>query len=84
MRARLVRIGNARGIRIPKRLLDQAGLKGEVDLEAREGRLVISPVRKARDGWGRAFAATAARKDDRPVHGECLTASVWDEEEWEW
>ena len=84
MRVRLVRIGNSRGIRIPKALLDQLGLEGDVDLELRQGRLVISPVRSARDGWEEAFAAMAAQGDDRLVHGEQLTASDWDEEEWEW
>jgi antitoxin MazE len=84
MRIRLVRIGNSRGIRIPKALLDQLGLEGDVDLELRQGRLVISPVPSARDGWEEAFAAMAARGDDRLVHGEQLAASDWDEEEWEW
>ncbi|MHC4135322.1 MAG: AbrB/MazE/SpoVT family DNA-binding domain-containing protein [Planctomycetota bacterium] len=84
MRVRLVRIGNSRGIRIPKGLLDQLGLEGDVDLELRDGRLVISPVRSAREGWDKAFAAMAARGDDQLVHGEQLTASAWDEEEWDW
>lgn len=84
MRIRLVRIGNSRGIRIPKALLDQLGLEGDVDLELRQGRLVISPIKGERDGWEDAFAAMAARGDDRLVHGEQLTASGWDEEEWEW
>ena len=84
MRARLVRIGNSRGIRIPKGLLDQLGLEGDVDLELRQGRLVISPVKSVREGWDEAFAAMAARGDDRPVHGEPLPATDWDEEEWDW
>ena len=84
MRVRLVRIGNSRGIRIPKAMLDQLGLEGDVDLELRQGRLVISPIKSDRDGWEEAFAAMAAHGDDRFVHGEQLTASDWDEEEWEW
>lgn len=65
-------------------MLDQLGLERDVDLELRQGRLVISPIQDERDGWEEAFAAMAACGDDRLVHGEQLPASDWDEEEWEW
>jgi antitoxin MazE len=84
MRVRLVRIGDTRWVRIPKILLDQLGFEREVDLVVHAGRLVISPIRSARHGWDRAFAAMAARGDDRLIHGEQLTASAWDEQAWEW
>ena len=51
MRAKLVRIGNSRGIRLPKPLIEQAGLSDEVELEARKGAIVISPVNGTRAGW---------------------------------
>jgi antitoxin MazE len=84
MRAKLVRIGNSRGVRIPKAVLEELGLPAEVDLELRGGRLVVVPVFAARDGWEEAFAAMARREDDSLVHGEQASASTWDEEEWEW
>jgi antitoxin MazE len=84
MRVPLVRIGNSRGIRIPKAVLDELGLEGELTLEIRDGKLVLSRARRPRVGWEKAFAAMAARGDDRLVHGEQLASSSWDEEEWEW
>ena len=84
MRVHLVRIGNSRGIRIPKALLDELGLDGEIDLEIRSGKLVLSRARGPREGWDEAFAAMASRGDDRLFHGEQLKASSWDEKEWEW
>lgn len=41
-KARIVRIGNSRGIRVPKLLLDQAALPEEVELRAEPGRIVVS------------------------------------------
>jgi antitoxin MazE len=84
MRVHLVRIGNSRGIRIPKAVIDELGLDGELELVIRDGKLVLSQVREPREGWDRAFAAMASRGDDRLVHGEQVQASSWDQEEWEW
>jgi antitoxin MazE len=84
MRVRLVRIGNSRGIRIPKCLLDQLGFDANVDLEVRDGRLVVSAAKSVREGWNEAFAAMAARGEDRLVHGDPLPATDWDDEAWEW
>jgi antitoxin MazE len=61
MRTKLVQIGNSRGIRIPKALIEQAGLNGSIELDLREGELVIRPVRKPRKanpraGWDEAMA----------------------------
>jgi len=36
MRATIVRIGNSQGIRIPKVVLEQTRLHGEVDLEVKD------------------------------------------------
>jgi antitoxin MazE len=40
-KARLVRIGNSRGVRLPKPLIEQAGLSDEVELDVRDGAIVI-------------------------------------------
>ncbi len=67
MKTKLVQIGNSRGIRIPKALIEQAGLTENVELDLRAGELVIRPARKSkksnpRAGWEEAFAE-AIRKN---------------------
>jgi antitoxin MazE len=64
MKTPIVRIGNSQGIRIPKPLLEQTGLKGEVEINAQEDSLVIRPARKPRAGWAGAFREMARRGDD--------------------
>jgi antitoxin MazE len=83
MRTRIVRIGNSQGIRIAKHLLDQTGLREEVEVEAEGNRLVIRPVAAPRAGWKEAFQAMAEAGEDRMLDDEPV-ASRWDEEEWEW
>lgn len=52
MKTRIVRIGNSRGIRIPKPLLEAAGLVGEVDVTAKRGTLIIRPIHSPRGMGG--------------------------------
>lgn len=81
MRGNIIKVGNSSGIRIPKALLEETGLKGEVVLTVVGNTLVISPARAAREGWDQAFAAMAAAGDD--VLPDAIDHS-FDEGEWEW
>lgn len=83
MKARIVRIGNSQGIRIPKPLLEESGLTVEVELEARPDQIVIRSVRRPRADWAEAFQAMAAHGDDM-LRDSTAEASAWDQEEWEW
>ena len=82
--ARVVKIGNSRGVRIPKLVLEQLGFGEQVEIEVQAHQLVIRPVApKARQGWEEQFREMAARGDDQLPDGDQLGASSWDEE-WEW
>jgi len=82
MKSRIVRIGNSRGVRIPKPVIEQIGLGDDIEMVVREGALVITPLGRPRAGWGEAFRAMAERGDDRPIDEPRPTA--WDEDEWQW
>ncbi|MCU0292971.1 MAG: AbrB/MazE/SpoVT family DNA-binding domain-containing protein [Thermoanaerobaculaceae bacterium] len=84
MRTRIVRIGNSRGIRIPKPLLEEIGLEGEVEVKVEGNALVVRPVRQARAGWSDVFARMAERGDDELLDRVAEPVSSWDEEEWQW
>ena len=81
VKARIVSIGNSQGVRIPKPLLERAGLSGEVELHAESGRIVIAAPRRARAGW----AEAAAQLHDHGEDGLLETPSpAFGDEEWEW
>lgn len=82
MRTRIVRIGNSRGIRIPKPLIQQTGLGEDVEIVVQGSSLVIGPARQPRAGWSDAFRDMAARGDDAPIDETRPTR--WDKSEWEW
>ena len=83
MKSRIIRIGNSRGIRIPKLLIEQAGLTDEVEIEVKNNRLVIAPVAPPRAGWEEAFEKMREAGDDELVDGNLVIASG-EEDEWEW
>ena len=84
MRARIVKIGNSRGIRIPKPLLDQTGITEDVELEVVDDCIIIKPVSKPREGWDAAFSKIADQGDDILLNGMDAISHSWDEEEWKW
>ena len=83
VKTRIVKIGNSQGIRIPKLLLDQSQLGDEVELEVEQGTIIIRASQPARAGWEEQFQQMAAAEDDQLLDDD-LTATTWDEEEWEW
>jgi len=84
MKTRIVPVGNSRGVRIPKVLLQQTGLSDEVTIEAEGNHLIIRPASRPREGWDDAFRQMALEGDDRLLDGDLASTSRWDESEWQW
>jgi antitoxin MazE len=84
MKATLVRIGNSRGIRLPKPVIEQCGFENEVEMEVHDHALVIRSFSQPREGWAGAFARMAEARDDELLDRVAETGPTWDEEEWEW
>ncbi|MBN1491370.1 MAG: AbrB/MazE/SpoVT family DNA-binding domain-containing protein [Phycisphaerae bacterium] len=82
MKAKIIQVGNSKGIRLPKPLIEQVGLAEEVELEVREGQIVISPAVRPRRGWADAARALSTRGEDRQLDKALPT--TFDQEEWEW
>jgi antitoxin MazE len=82
MKSRLVRIGNSRGIRLPKPFIVQAGLVDEVELHVRDGAIVIEPATTPRAGWAQAAREMHKRDEDRLL--DPPAATQFDEKEWQW
>jgi antitoxin MazE len=82
IRTRIVQIGNSKGIRVPKMLLEHAQLPDEVELQAEHGRLIVRAARAARAGWADAAKLMHARGEDRLL--DAATSSHFDETEWQW
>ena len=82
VRSKVVNIGNSRGIRIPRALLEQAGLTDEVEMTIEDDCLIIRSAHQPRLGWDVQFAGMAENGEDQLIEGHLPTR--WDAEEWKW
>jgi antitoxin MazE len=82
MKTRIVKIGNSQGVRIPKTLIEQAGLGEEIEVLVKKNGLLLRAHKAPRAGWAEAFAALSRQGDDLVL--DPPTRSRWDDEEWEW
>ena len=84
MRARIVKIGNSQGIRIPKPILEQSGITKDVDIEVENNQIIIRPLLKPRTGWDKAFRKMGENHDDMLIDGDEPISHSWDGTEWQW
>ena len=78
----IVKIGNSRGVRLPKLLIEQMGFNNEVEIIVQDGQLVLRPVTRIRQGWGEQFLAMTKHGDDKLFDEP--TSTKWDRSEWTW
>jgi len=83
MRTELVRIGNSRGIRILKPIIEQCGFGETVEVRIECDCLIISPERRPRQGWDEAFRASGRAGPDELML-ETAGSNEFDREEWRW
>lgn len=82
--AKLVAIGNSRGVRIPKAMIEQIGLGEDVELEVVDGTIVIRRKRRPREGWAEAAELLAERGEELPPEITDMTETEWMRDHWRW
>ena len=84
MKTKLIRIGNSRGVRIPKSLLLQTRLGEEFEMIAVQDEIVLRPSRRPREGWEEKFIAMSLHGDDGLLDNAAAVATDFDRNEWAW
>ena len=83
MNASIIKIGNSRGLIIPKKMLQELGAESEVNIEYQNGGLFISPIDVTRKGWAVAFKKSAGEQGKQEDMFEGVE-NDFDQEEWTW
>jgi antitoxin MazE len=73
MQVSVIDIGNSKGIRLTKNLLDKYDIKDRVELILEKGRIIIKPVSKPRHGWEKSFRAMHENGDDQMLIDDIFT-----------
>ena len=67
MEVSVVKIGNSRGIRFSKTIIERYNIRDTVDLILDKGQIIIKPLSKPRKGWDKAFIEMNANGDDKLI-----------------
>ena len=81
MTLKLIQIGNSKGLRLPKNIIEKYGLEGELTLIETENGLLIKPVDKPRSNWK---AKILAEGNDNLIGNDDVLATEFDDTEWTW
>ncbi len=79
MEASIIKIGNSKGLRLSKAILEKYNIKDKVELFFELGQIVLKPIKNPRNNWEAAFIEMNAVGDDK-----LLINSILDDDFEEW
>ncbi|MDD3032026.1 MAG: AbrB/MazE/SpoVT family DNA-binding domain-containing protein [Candidatus Caldatribacteriota bacterium] len=82
MKATIIPIGNSKGIRIPKAILEQCNISEKVSLEIKGNSIIIKPIKNTpRKDWDKYFKMMQDKKEDKLILNDQIDLEM---EDWEW
>lgn len=85
IQTKIIKIGNSKGVRIPKHMLDRLDMTDDIELvvDDETQQIHIRPLKSVRKGWGESFQKMHERKEDDLIIDDALDLN-FDLENWEW
>jgi len=78
----VVKIGNSKGIRLPKNVIEQCEITDKIELEVHDKEITLKSIKKTvRDGWNEKFKAMAENGDDKLQIDDSIEIDM---KNWEW
>jgi len=65
METSIIKIGNSKGLRLSKHILEQYSIEDKVEMILEEDRIILKPVKKPREGWDKAFKKMSELNEDK-------------------
>ena len=75
----IVPIGNSKGIRLSKTLLEKYNIKDKVELILEKGYIILKPKAEPRKGWEKAFKKMHENEDDKPLMNDVFEDESFEE-----
>ncbi|MCR9173471.1 MAG: AbrB/MazE/SpoVT family DNA-binding domain-containing protein [bacterium] len=80
MEISIIKIGNSKGFRLSKTILERYNITDKVEMILEKGQIILRPISEPRKGWDKAFKKMHEEGDD-----ELLFNDVFDDENFdEW
>ncbi|MEO5789144.1 MAG: AbrB/MazE/SpoVT family DNA-binding domain-containing protein [Gelidibacter sp.] len=78
MEAAIIKIGNSKGLRLSKTILEKYNIQDKVQLILEDDQIILRPIGEPRKGWGKAFKKMNLDNDD-----QLLMDAVFEDENFE-
>lgn len=75
MEISIIKIGNSKGLRLSKTIIEKYNIKDKVELILEKGQIILKPIRSIRKDWEREFEKMHLNNDDK-----LLMNDVFDDE----
>ena len=75
----IIKIGNSRGIRLSKTLLERYNIKDKVEVIMEKGYMILKPKAEVRKGWDEAFRQMHENGDDKLVEIDVFEDEIFEE-----
>ncbi|MFQ6610279.1 MAG: AbrB/MazE/SpoVT family DNA-binding domain-containing protein [Fidelibacterota bacterium] len=83
MKIKVIKIGNSKGVRIPKPFLEQCGIEDEIEINVENENIIIHSPVNTRENWSVQFQAMAENVDDTLFISDSLE-NDFDADDWDW
>lgn len=83
MKIKVIKIGNSKGVRIPKPFLEQCGIEDEIEINVENENIIIHSPVNTRENWSVQFQAMAENVDDNLFISDSLE-NDFDADDWDW
>jgi len=80
MEVSVIQIGNSKGIRFSKTILEKYNIKDKVELILKKGKIIIQPLSTPRKGWEKSFNEMNDNGEDRLLFNDVFEDET--HEEW--
>lgn len=79
MEISIIKIGNSKGFRIPKTILERYNISDKIEMILEKGQIILRPISEPRKGWDKAFQRMSEEGDDQLLFDDVFEDENFDE-----
>jgi antitoxin MazE len=79
MELSIINIGNSKGIRLSKTILEKYSISDKVELILEKGYIILKPKTEPRKGWEKAFKKMHENGDDQLLMDDVFEDEIFEE-----
>ena len=79
METSIIKIGNSKGLRLSKTILEKYDIKDKVELILEKGHIILKPLKSPRKNWEQEFEKMHSNNDDKLLFNDVFEDENLDE-----